>query len=123
MGSIASGIRRNREMQDTMVKVNPGDLVYVETFPTGLIKGKYVYLADYASVANPNGGHPGVAVKLTQDKGPYKRGEILVKGADAVIPRANVKRRRGNLIITGLFRGWVFNVMSSGELVPGLTSR
>jgi hypothetical protein len=110
-------------MQDTMVKVNPGDLVYVETFPTGLIKGKYVYLSEYASVANPNGGHPGVAVKLTQNKGPYKRGEILVKGADAVIPRSNVRRKRGNMIITGLFRGWVFMVNAAGELRPGLTSR
>jgi len=75
-----------------------GDLAYVETVFNGLIPVK---ILDQAAHRTATRTVDGVKVKVTAERGAYRRGEVMTVEEQAVIPRSHVFRRGGNLYVRG----------------------
>lgn len=73
----AAELRNNVSPRDSVERVLPGTLVYLDTMASGLVPGKYL-------------GHDGkhVRVRVTATRGAYKRGEEVFFSPDSTILRA-----------------------------------
>lgn len=83
-----------------------GELAYADIFPVGLIKCKVVKVSKDKYFFPSNKSVLLVFCKLTQDRGPYKRGEIVSVLPDYAVPRKHVFVRNYKYRVNTLFE-WV----------------
>lgn len=78
----------------TDIILNTGDLAYLDTLSSGLVKLKVIRIENDTRQDGKPVKH--VVAKVTADRYAYKRGEIInTEMPGRIVPRSAVKRRRG----------------------------
>jgi len=71
--------------------IRRGDLAYYESF-AGMVPVKVL---DQATHRTATGSVDGVIVRVTADRGTYRRGEVMTAAEFAIVPRSHVRTRNG----------------------------
>ena len=80
-----------------------GTLAYFDTLCSGLVPCKVTEVREPGSGRQVTSGF--VVAKVTAERGPYKRGELVHASAAYVVPRKMVRRSRGRVVV-GVNYGW-----------------
>ena len=88
-------------MNSEFTTYEAGTLAYLDTLFDGLVPCKVI------EVAYPGNGRVfssgEITVRITADRGAYKKGELLTEKASQVVPRSHVRRTSGHARINSLY--------------------
>lgn len=96
-GFAVTTIKRDGEVvaESDVITLNTGDLAYLDTLSSGLIKLKVIRIENDTRQDGKPVKH--VVARVTADRHAYKRGEIInTEMPGRIIPRAALKRSRGS---------------------------